>query len=210
MKHRYRLLLIAASAAAVMLLAVGTASARRLEASAGNIQVVWSPLQFGAPEIGQNISCPVTIAGSFHSKTISKVSGQLVGYINRVIVGSAACSEGSARALAETLPWHIQYNSFTGTLPNITGITFTMVGIRFSHTNHEGITCLIGTTQANPGWATSELSSGRVTGLRILSEHTIPLGGAFVCELAGNAEISGTGALTVAEGTTAITIRLVQ
>jgi hypothetical protein len=210
MSNRFKLLLVAMIATTSLWVAIGSASARRLESSNGSIQVVWSPLQFGAPEIGQSISCPVTIAGSFHSRTISKVSGALVGYVNRATVNSAGCSEGSSRVLVETLPWHIRYNSFSGTLPSITGITFTLVGIRFSHTNNEGTSCLIGTTAASPGWARSNLSAGRITGLQVLEEHTIPLGGAFICSFVGNAEISGTGTLTAGESGSSITIRLVQ
>ncbi|HEU4702913.1 MAG TPA: hypothetical protein VFS37_10565 [Conexibacter sp.] len=75
------------------------------------------------------ISCPTTLEGSFHSRTLAKVAGSLVGYITSVSLGR--CISGRATILRETLPWHMRYASFSGTLPNITSINATVTGAAF-------------------------------------------------------------------------------
>ena len=78
------------------------------------------------------VSCRVTLEGSFHSRTIPKVSRQLIGAITRAIV-ARPCSGGEAWADNGTeaeplgtapnrLPFHLTYEFFTGTLPNINAL----------------------------------------------------------------------------------------
>jgi hypothetical protein len=72
---------IAAISAATMALAVTAATATRLASNGtGGFISRWNPMIFQAGG-GVSVSCPVTIAGSFHSRTIAKVSGALAGYI---------------------------------------------------------------------------------------------------------------------------------
>jgi hypothetical protein len=206
MRNRSKLLLTGLAAAIVMAFAVGSASANRIETSSQSFRAVWSRLTFN-DAANVRVECPVTLSGSFHSKTISKVSGSLIGYINSAAVG--ACTGGEARADTETLPWHIQYNSFTGTLPNIESITLTLVGSKFEITAG-GIHCVAGNTQTSPafGKVLVEPATGRVTGLRALEEHTIPLGGGFSCSFASPGRFEGTASVSEARGA-AITVRLV-
>jgi hypothetical protein len=206
MRNRSKLLLTGLAATLVMAVAVTSASANRIETSSQSFKAVWSRLTFNdAAHV--RVECPVTLEGSFHSRTLSKVCGQLIGYINVASVGS--CTGGSARANTETLPWHIQYQSFSGTLPNIEGITLTLVGSKFE-INAGGVQCTAGNTQTSPAFGNVlvEPSTGRVTGLRALEEHTIPLGGSFACTFASPGRFEGTATVTGA-GNRAVTVRLV-
>jgi len=70
-------------------------------------------------------ACPLTLTGSLH-RTITKTRGALAGFINSVSVGS--CTEG-ATLTTLSLPWHISYESFRGTLPNISSIRLKTNGV---------------------------------------------------------------------------------
>ncbi len=205
MRNRSKLLLTGLAATIVMAFVVGNASARRIETSSQQFKAVWSRLTFNdAARV--RVECSVTLEGSFHSRTLSKVSGQLIGFINGAHV--ASCVGGEARADTETLPWHIQYNSFEGTLPNITGITLTLTNSKFEITAG-GAHCIANNTQTNPAFGTVLVEArGGVTGLRALEAHTIPLGGEFLCSFASPGSFEGTAAVT--GGGRAITVRLVQ
>jgi hypothetical protein len=211
MYRRSRLVVGALVAAFFMALMVGTASARRFEVSSQAFRAVWRPLIFG-DNAGVNVSCPVTLEGSFHSRTTSKVSGQLIGYITRGIVGPPeTCENGEATVNTETLPWHIQYNTFEGRLPQISGVNLTLVGAKFE-VRGGGVLCTSQTTQSSPAWGRVlvNTTTGRVEGLRALEEHKIALGGGFFCGLSSPGFFAGTATVTVQNSTTAITVRLVQ
>jgi hypothetical protein len=207
MRNRSSVLAAFLVSACAVLCGSGTASAKRFETSSQTFRMVWSRLTFRDAG-GFGAECAVTLEGSFHSRTISKVSGALVGYVRSASVGT--CTGGTLRADSETLPWHVQYNSFEGTLPSITGVTITLVGARFGLTAG-GVHCEWGTTQASPMFfrLLVEFSTGRVTGLRGLEEHVIPLGGELPCALASPLRFEGLGSVTGAGGR-AITIRLVS
>lgn len=210
MRNRSKLLLAVFAATLFMSVVAGGASARRIEVSWQEYAIKWEGtagrwLLFG-DEGGHRVSCEVTLGGSFHSKTISKVSGQLVGHVYRVNVTN--CQGGTARANAETLPWHVQYNSFTGTLPNITSITQTLVNSNFE-VESEGIKCRSGTTQTNPAWGRATVSSGRITEYTALREHRIPLSG-LICGFVSPGWFEGTARADRGSTTESITVRLVQ
>ncbi len=181
MRNRSKLLLVGLTATIVMAYAVSSASANRIETSSQNFRASWSNLVFNdAARV--RVECPVTLEGSFHSRTLSKVSGQLIGFINHATVGT--CTGGTARADTETLPWHIQYNSFEGTLPNITGITLTLTNSKFEITANN-IHCIARNEQRAPAFGTVLVeASGGVTGLRALETRTIPLEGGGLCPFA--------------------------
>jgi hypothetical protein len=204
MKNRSKLLLALLGAAIVLAAAVGTASATRLASSGLSQRAVWRSSNFTS-------SCPVTLEGTLHSRTMTKISGLLVGYITRAIVGEANCTGGSARALTETLPWHDQYVSFAGTLPNITSFATNIVRASFqvaASVLGSTVTCLYVTSQAEPAigtysrnTTTGALSSVSVSG-RIRRNS-----GSALCE---NGVLSGTStSLTELSNTTAITVTLV-
>lgn len=211
MRHTTKLVFAALAAAILMSFVVGSASARRIETSEQGFLIRWSPLIFSA---GTNrISCPVTLEGSFHSRTLSKVCGQLIGYITTAQVPSTEppCVNGTATALTATLPWHILYISFAGRLPNITRIRVLLKGAAFSiHTSI--LTCLATTSSTNPAVGDIEVeASGGANRLTALSEFLIPL--SAPCPEFGvpNGAFSGTGEVfTLVTPQSRITVRLVQ
>lgn len=123
MLHRSKLVLAALAAAACLAALVGSASAAHLSTSETRFRVTWSNLEFKETVFGIAVKCPVTLEGSYHSATIAKTAGTLVGYVNRASVNSAGCTGGHATVLNETLPWHVTYESFEGPLPEIRSIT---------------------------------------------------------------------------------------
>jgi hypothetical protein len=102
----------------------GNASARTFSFSSQTLRRIFRAVTFNGA-FG-NIVCSVTLEGSLHSRTIPKVVGSLIGYITRADLGP--CATGTATILRETLPWHLRYLGFTGTLPNITSIRENIVG----------------------------------------------------------------------------------
>jgi hypothetical protein len=215
MQKTPRLMLAAATVGLFLAAALATASARRLSTSEQNILAAWtpaSPLIFTAA--GTEIRCPLTLDGSFHSRTISKVCGQLTGYVNQAIVANSACTNGHGTILTETLPWHVQYVSFAGRLPEIESVKVQMIGIRFRIETTDGLVCLTGTTQSHPavGNFLREAESGVLMSMTALPEFTIPLERTgFLCELAGTGKFTGTAAISgTGVGRPAVTLRLVQ
>jgi hypothetical protein len=205
MYHRTKLSLAALSALLILACAVGSASANRLSISNRNIRATWSRITFAGA--GLTINCPLTIEGSFHSATISKVRSVLAGFLSRATVLSASCEgSGTASVPQASLPWHVRYDSFRGTLPSITGIRGAVVGDSF--TVNIGFACLYISTAASPAFAIANLAAGTITGLEAESSAAIPLReGGFLCPSSGN--FSGRGTATVLGSTTAITIRLI-
>jgi hypothetical protein len=204
--HSYcRLLTATIIAWLVMITAVTSASARRIEVSNQGFFVRWTPLLIEFT--GSIISCPVTIEGSFHSRTLSKVSGQLIGYITRAFVQGEEppCTNSTATVLTARLPWHIQYVSFTGTLPRITRLRISLVGVEIRF--QLGIACLVRTTQSNPAVGDiSVAADGTARLLTILPEFSIP----FI-DCIGSARFNGTGEVfTQITPQVRITVRLVQ
>jgi hypothetical protein len=168
----------AALAAAVLGLGV-SALAHRLATSTGTFRYVWLSSHlaiFGWPEIGALFSCPLTLEGTFHSRTVSKVSGQLIGYVTSAFVGRAeACSGGSLTILHETLPWHVRYDSFTGTLPSISSVKSQIIGVKMRLAD-ASITCTFTSTASGPLFATASRERGGLVAQETLS-GTIPADG---------------------------------
>lgn len=113
--------------------AAQVASANRLSVSETRFRAVWRDLQFDSN--GIIINCPITIEGSFHSATFKKTAGALIGHISRASVfgalGMGACTGGEATIFQESLPWHLVYISFAGTLPRPSSIKVKLVNSRF-------------------------------------------------------------------------------
>jgi hypothetical protein len=114
------------TATLLMGLAVGSATAGRISTSNPRFRAVWAALSLTSPESEIRVSCPVTLEGSFHSATIRKTRGALIGAITKAVIGGAEppCTGGRATMLQESLPWHLTWESFRGTLPRIEGVTF--------------------------------------------------------------------------------------
>lgn len=134
-------LLVALGAAMLLAALVGTASANNLSYSTRAFRTTWSSLEFSSEGLG-TIRCAVTIEGSFHSATVRKVARALIGYITRAVV-KRPCAGGNAWALSgeanevlggtvrNTLPWHLAYSGFTGTLPNISEVNYVSPTVGF-------------------------------------------------------------------------------
>ena len=129
MRTSAKLGLTALMAALLLASAISTASASRLSVSNQNIRVTWSSLEFQGLV---TVRCRVTLEGSFHSRTIVKVARTLIGAITRADVDEANCTNGIGRPRNETLPWHITYEGFTGTLPNIATVLVLLSRLRFN------------------------------------------------------------------------------
>jgi hypothetical protein len=128
MRTSSQTILAVLSATLLMGVAVSSASGGRFSTSNTRFRVTWNTLRFleVLPE-GINLTCRVTLEGSFHSATIRKVPGALIGAITRGIADSAHCTSNNEpttlTVLQESLPWHLTYESFSGTLPNIFSLT---------------------------------------------------------------------------------------
>jgi hypothetical protein len=128
-------------AALVLAAVVSTASANRLSTSSQPVRATWSQVSFEfGPGIG-TIRCAVTLEGSFHGRTFAKAREALVGYITRALI-QTPCSNAELHFLGETLPWHLRYEAFTGTLPRMTSVRFKLAELSLWFTREFGIRCL--------------------------------------------------------------------
>lgn len=196
--------LIAVASATVLLAAlVSTASARTFSTTSQTLRSTFREVKFNLP-FGDTI-CQVTLEGSLHSRTIAKVGGALIGYITRAELGP--CSSFAFTILRETLPWHVRYVGFAGTLPNITAMRTNVIGWSERMREPQGVACLWRSTATEP----VIITYNRDTVTRELT--TSEIGGSirtgFECF-----EISGTyssdrGPLTVLGAATRITVTLI-
>jgi hypothetical protein len=192
MRTRSKLLLAGMAATLLLSFAVGTASARRLAVDDQDFDIRWAPLSFIAG--GTTTTCNVTLLGSFHSLTIAKTAGLLIGFIDHAAVNSCNAGAG-ATVLTADLPWHVRYSSFAGILPNITSVTLHLVGAAFRvDPAGELPACLARTDATEPGRAIAELSGTNVTGLTADRTQSIDLEDtSFACTIGGDAEFEGRG-----------------
>jgi hypothetical protein len=208
MSSRSKLVFAGLAAALAMSLGVTTASANRLSLSHGNLwQVIWNPLAFKGAGI-TIASCPVTLEGSFHSATINKVIGALIGFISRASVGGCS-TEGRASVLQESLPWHIRYGGFVGTLPLIEGVRLQLINASFRITRIPLFgECLARTTAERPAIGIAGIRS-YVSGNGIVSSLTAESGAKIPCgSLTG--EFEGTGTVReVPGGSVNLLVRLI-
>jgi hypothetical protein len=208
MHARIRLVGLATAFVLVLALANTTvATAAHISTSSRTFRIVWNPLTlFSSGGVFGPIRCPVTLEGSFHSATIRKTAGALVGYITRGTTVANACTGGTLTVIQTSLPWHVRYRAFTGTLPRIEGMQLAIVGMSF---RIAPLTCVATTTATEPLVVRAELSSGSVTGLRAMESFLIPIEEPM-CLVGGSGSFQGTGTMTVLGTTfTAVTIRLI-
>jgi hypothetical protein len=189
MRGRTRVLLAALIAACALSAAVGTANARRFALSEQRIRAAWETLTpFVFTSESRRVRCPITLEGSFHSRTLSKVSGQLVGYITSAVLkrpcqaGEVWLQNGTERfpdgRTPSTLPWHVRYDSFAGTLPIIERIRIQVIGVgalgRITET-FITIGCLYLTEVMNPLYFDLNVEAGLVTGIAADPFPTVPV-----------------------------------
>lgn len=134
--RRYTKVITAALTMALLLsLAAGTASARNgLSVETTHFIVLFPELTFNA---GANIICNVQLDVTLHA-TVAKVRLTLAGFTN-IQVFEETCRSGRAGLLNSSRqrvrglvgPFHLTYESFTGTLPNVTSVTLGVQEVPF-------------------------------------------------------------------------------
>lgn len=203
-----RLVVVALCASAVLLAAVGTASGNRLSFTNKGIRMVWTEMAFvgegGAG--GFTIRCPVTMEGSFHSGVFYKVPDQLIGHITRAVIGT--CERGRVVFLGETLPWHIKYESYRGTLPGITAVGLNNFQMSWLVEPAFGLSCLYRATNEQP--ASGDLSiglEGEINGYDWRAGARIPLVGGVLCPSVS--WMTGRATVTLLGNTQRVRIRLI-
>jgi len=205
---RNRLTTATAVLAAALLLALSvTSSASRLSYSSKEFRIVWASLSFSAAEGGVSITCPVTLEGSFLERTSTKVRDALAARITAATVGT--CQEGNGTILTMSLPWEVTYQSFTGSLPSITGVRYALLGAAFQIEPGIGIRCLARTSSTFPAAGEARRDSrGNITSLITDSSLAIPTTGNFECPRSGI--FSGSGEVFVqGSSTTRVTLSLI-
>jgi hypothetical protein len=154
---------------------ITAAHANRLAHSDNAMRVAWDGLQLGNSFTETFNRCAVTLEGSFHSRTIVKVREKLIGYITRGGFQNNQCTGGRTSVLSETLPWHITYQSFGGTLPRIESVLLNLIRSGFGA---EFITnsCKVITTITSPLRVITNVNTvtGTVEGMRVDETARIP------------------------------------
>ena len=219
MRTSVKLCFTALTAALLLASAVAGSSARNLSVSNRNFRIAWTSLEFVSDIV--TIRCPVTLEGSFHYTTIVKRQGALIGHITAAVV-RRPCTNGEAWSangrethprlgvLANTLPWHVTYEGFQGTLPNITGLHLLLRGARFKVHTFFNTLGLYGDANDNQFGIASREPRGAITTLEPLAGRASArlvncLGG--ICPERG--EFAGAGQVTLLNTTTRITVTLI-
>jgi hypothetical protein len=216
MRLRTRTSLVVLCTLAWTVAAAASASASRISMSNQNIRMVWSSFEYIPTGAGTTIRCPLTLEGSFHSNTFTKVAGLLIGYITRANSDNARCTNGTAWilngeeqqdgvTLGTTLPWHIQYDGFAGTLPSFTRVRVRIVGFAYL-LRFAGVNCLYQSTQTEPQpLLLFREVSGRISSVQIEGRTTLRTG--FVCP--ATSQLSGGGTYMLLGTVNPVTIRLI-
>ena len=216
---------IAAITAATTLLALlaTAAPARNFSTSNQQFRVAWQEVVFISPGL-LTVECHVTLEGSFHSRTILKRERALIGYVTAA-TARRPCRNGEAWSangreahprlgtLANTLPWHITYENFEGTLPCITALLFLLRGLRIKIHGPFNTLGLYGDANDNiTARATRAPATGVITELGFVAGRSTVrlvncLGG--ICPGSGNFENGRPGQVFLLSTTTRITITLI-
>lgn len=154
MRTSKKLHLTALTAALLLASAVSTASARNLSISNLNIRATWSRLEFTSG-LG-TARCALILEGSFHSRTIAKAPGTLIGAITRFAYGP--CTGGTPRTRG--FPWRLSYESFSGILPSIGSVRLLLSRFVIQEGN-----CTYGSSTDNLAFEAG-LSAGEITTLK--------------------------------------------
>lgn len=211
MCRRGRLLLTLLVGAGALALGVAAASAANFSVTNQTISVTWSSFRFNEGRA----QCPVTLEGSVHARTLQKVQSLLVG---NIIAGrTGRCSVGSAVLLTaedgqrSSLPWHIQYGGFSGTLPAITRVRWHIFGLSYRIVK-ELETCLYSTSPTRPALLdlVREEGSGALRSASFFGTEAIPLatGNPLICEASGLLG-GGAGPVTIWGSATRVTLSLI-
>lgn len=114
---------------ALSLICTGIASASNgLQPSPTSTTFRSARLTFADGSGSFRIVCEVALAIELHS-SIAKVERVLAGNVTEASMTN--CSGGVLRVLSGSLPWHITFVSFEGTLPNITSVRLRINGYSY-------------------------------------------------------------------------------
>jgi len=187
---RFTKLVLATTGIVVALgLLASAASAGEFEFSEVRLRATWARMNFtggfGAVE------CEVVLEKELHTRGVPKVRESLIAFVR--VANVIRCARGGATALRETLPWHVRYESFTGTLPAIRSVETRIVGFAFKIREPAfGVECLFRSTAANPVLLTYGLeAAGAITSVSVAG--VIPCGG-FNLTISGTTERVDNGA----------------
>ena len=199
--------------------AVGTAFARNLSYTPQNIRATWAALNArgGVAEI----RCPLTLEGSFHSRTHAKVARSLIGAITEAESDFTACTGGiivpfngveiyDGRVPPRSLPWHLTYDSFVGTLPNIRGINFLLSRFRFGVQVEGFCSGQYGSATDNITLSAAREAGGAITFLTpVEGRQTITLVRTDFGICPGSATLNNSATVTALNSTTRIRVTLI-
>jgi hypothetical protein len=115
---RSRLFLALVGASLLLGMLVLTAAAGRLSSSSQTFRAILGIEITGG--FGRVHCGSITLEGSLHTRSIAKVAETLMGSITGAV-------SNCATILTASLPWNVRYQSFSGTLPNITSINTTVL-----------------------------------------------------------------------------------
>jgi len=124
--------LILAALSTVILLALSSSTAlalRSIQTNQTRDNATGSALVLSSPEIeGFAITCEITLELEEIVARISKTRGARVGNIIGARIATERCRGGELKPLtvSRAAPWELQYESFNGTLPNVTLLTISI------------------------------------------------------------------------------------
>lgn len=204
---RHTRFLLAVATTVTVLTFAGSVSANKLSVNATRQRIVFTPISI-LTSGGNIINCNVTIEQGFHSATLAKVAGSLIGVYTQA--ANSPCTGGRVTIHIPTLPWHMRYSGFGGTLPNINIMYQSILGLSARIQPTGSIACTMRSTVENPARFAANVSAGGATrSLRADETAGMPLEG-FFCAFGGEAFLRGTGTIT-RSGTTVqdVTTRLI-
>ncbi len=194
---------LAASVAVLVLAATASAaSANRLTLSSTDVRITWPSLTFGGE--GGGLTCPVTMSGSFHSSSLTKSNGSLIGQVTSAAAGRCETADNHSMVfLDETLPWHIRYDGFGGTLPAILRLVIRLTGVAVRVVAGIGIPCLFTTETLEPlrTYWNVDPRTGQLEESFFEETNEIDLDdGEFFCALGGDGTFEGAAVITSTRG----------
>jgi hypothetical protein len=205
MQRVVKLALTTLAATLALGITIGTASANVFAVDDQDFEIFFENLGY-VTSLG-SVVCDVSLLGSFHSLTIDKDAGSLIGHITHMSVDDPNCSAApgdGVTVLNGTLPWHLTFESWGSVLPEITSITVSVIGLSLALDRGE-TTCLARTTLAEPMVWIAEVDpvTGQADTLTVDEDFVIDTNDTTgaACDIFGvNVGFGGTGTIEDLEG----------
>jgi len=220
-RRHLRCIALALGTAIVLAATTGIASSRTLSSNSQTFRATFAVLEFFGEGIGF-IDCPTTLEGSFHSRTITKTARMLIGAITEARIKQNSCTNGTVSTFdgaesyngttpPNTLPWHVTYESFTGSLPSIEAVNMLVSRFRLGISTSAGV-CIgqYGGSSDNVTYAATLGAGGAITSLRYIAGRNdirlIRRDGGLVCP---NVRIGGSASVTQLNSSASVRITLI-